>query len=193
MPHYVMLMRYRSHGVKEVRSNPSVLLAANEALERWEGKILHCYHLLGEWDQCAIVEAPDNFKAYRASIAHEISTTADIDILPAIDLPLFQRLMSQDARIAGPHPWQIQPWAKIARRAMRRRLAERLAESAVPALVITHDVHDIVALNADVHVMEEGRIVQRGRAEALAIHPATEFVAEVFGSPLATRRRRHSG
>ena len=49
-----------------------------------------------------------------------------------------------------------------ARRTMRRRLAERLQESAVPALVITHDLHDIVALNADVHVMEEGRIVQRG-------------------------------
>ena len=71
---------------------------------------------------------------------------------------------------------------------MRRRLAERLAESAVPALVITHDVRDIAALNADIHVMEEGRIVQRGPAGALATHPATEFVAEVFGSPLAMLR-----
>ena len=77
-----------------------------------------------------------------------------------------------------------------ARRTMRRRLAERLEESAVPALVITHDLHDIVALNADVHVMEEGRIVQRGSADALAAHPGTEFVAEVFGSPLATRASR---
>ena len=76
-----------------------------------------------------------------------------------------------------------------ARRAMRRRLADHLAESAVPALVITHDVHDIVALNADVHVMEDGGIVQRGPAATLAAHPATEFVAEVFGSPLALRGR----
>lgn len=74
-----------------------------------------------------------------------------------------------------------------ARRTMRRRLAERLEERAVPALVITHDLRDIIALNADVHVMEEGRIVQRGPAAALAAHPATEFVAEVFGSPLAPR------
>ena len=76
-----------------------------------------------------------------------------------------------------------------ARRAMRRRLAEHLAESAVPALVVTHDVHDIAALNADVFVIEEGRIVQRGPAEALATHPATEFVSEVFGSPLLVSHR----
>ena len=37
-----------------------------------------------------------------------------------------------------------------ARRAMRRRLADRLAESGVPALVVTHDIHDIVALDAEV-------------------------------------------
>ncbi|MYK68090.1 MAG: hypothetical protein F4020_00520 [Gammaproteobacteria bacterium] len=60
----------------------------------------------------------------------------------------------------------------------------------MPAMVITHDIRDIVALNADVHVMEEGRIVQRGPADALATHPATEFVAEVFGSPLAARGSR---
>ena len=71
-----------------------------------------------------------------------------------------------------------------ARRAMRRRLADRLAESGVPALVVTHDVHDIVALDAEVWVIEEGEIVQRGSADVLAARPATEFVAEVFGSPL---------
>ena len=132
-----MLMRYRSHGVKAVRDNPGVLLAANEALERWEAKILHCFHLLGEWDQCAIVEAPDNFKVYRASIAHEISATADIDILPAIDLPLFQRLISQDARIAGPHAWQIHLWAKLARRTMRYYAFTRWVKRYCRPLTIT--------------------------------------------------------
>ena len=137
MPHYVMLMRYRSHGVRAVRANPAVLLAANEALEHAEAKILHSFHLLGEWDQCAIVEAPDNFKAYRASIAHEISATADIDILPAIDLALFQRLISQDARIAGPHPWQIRLWARLARRAMRHYAFTRWVRRYCRPLTIT--------------------------------------------------------
>lgn len=137
MPHYVMLMRYRSHGVKEVRSNPGVLLAANEALERWEAKILHSFHLLGEWDQCAIVDAPDNLKVYRASIAHEISATADIDIMPAIDFPLFQRLVSQDARIAGPHHWQTRFWAKAGRRAMRHYAFTRWVNRYCKPLTVT--------------------------------------------------------
>ena len=107
-----------------------------------------------------------------------------------------QRVALARALVTEPHILLLdEPLAALdaaARRTMRRRLAERLTASAVPALVITHDVHDIVALNADVHVMEGGRIVQRGPAESLATHPATEFVAEVFGSPLATpgRKRR---
>lgn len=105
-----------------------------------------------------------------------------------------QRVALARALVTEPHMLLLdEPLAALdaaARRAMRRRLAARLAESAVPALVITHDVHDIVALNADVHVMEEGRIVQRGPIDALVANPATAFVAEVFGSPLATRRSR---
>lgn len=101
-----------------------------------------------------------------------------------------QRVALARALVTEPHILLLdEPLAALdaaARRTMRRRLAAQLAESAVPALVITHDVYDIMALNADVHVMEQGRIVQRGPADALATHPATEFVAEVFGSPLAT-------
>jgi len=105
-----------------------------------------------------------------------------------------QRVALARALVTEPHILLLdEPLAALdaaARRTMRRRLAERLEESAVPAMVITHDIRDIVALSADVHVMEEGRIVQRGPADALAAHPATEFVAEVFGSPLATRGSR---
>ena len=103
-----------------------------------------------------------------------------------------QRVALARALVIDPHILLLdEPLAALdaaARRVMRRRLAERLAESAVPALVVTHDVHDIVALNAEVLVIEEGRIVQRGPANALAARPATEFVAEVFGSPLPVSR-----
>ncbi len=105
-----------------------------------------------------------------------------------------QRVALARALVTEPHILLLdEPLAALdaaARRSLRRRLADRLAESAVPALVVTHDVHDIVALNAEVHVIEEGSIVQRGPADALAAHPATEFVAEVFGSPLDARGSR---
>lgn len=68
------------------------------------------------------------------------------------------------------------------RRALRSYLARHLADSGTPALVVTHDARDIMALEAEVFVLEGGRIVQRGRPEALAAAPATEFVAELFGA-----------
>jgi 1-acyl-sn-glycerol-3-phosphate acyltransferase len=118
MPHYVLLMRYHSSALKAAREDPASLLAMHEALERWETRVLASYTLLGEWDHCLIVDAPENFKAYRASLAQEVSVTGDTEILPAIDLPLFQRLLSQSAHTEGPHRWQVQWWARAARLAM---------------------------------------------------------------------------
>ena len=118
MPHYVLLMRDHSKGLKAIKDDPEALHGVREALLRWEAKILHSYRLLGDWDQMYIIDAPDNFKAYRSTLAQEMGTTADTELLPAIDLPLFQRLLSQTTETGGPHPWQIRWWARIARVAM---------------------------------------------------------------------------
>lgn len=69
-----------------------------------------------------------------------------------------------------------------ARRTLRGLLAQRLRALPGPALVVTHDVRDIRALGATVHVLEGGRIVQRGPLEALEAAPATDFVAELLGA-----------
>lgn len=66
------------------------------------------------------------------------------------------------------------------RRTLRAHLGEYLAERGVPAIVVTHDVRDVLALGARVAVLEEGRIVQQGTPEELAARPLTEFVAEFF-------------
>ncbi len=116
---YVLLMRDHSEGLKAMKATgPAAVQGVVEALERWEVKILMGYRMLGRWDQCYIIEAPDNFKAYRATLAQEMSTTVDTEILPAIDLPLFERLIRQSAQTAGPHSWQISWWARAARFAM---------------------------------------------------------------------------
>ncbi|MEM1232024.1 MAG: GYD domain-containing protein, partial [Pseudomonadota bacterium] len=77
MGQYVMLLRYHSSGVKALRESPERMLAIHDSIERWECKVLQSYHLLGEYDHCLLVDAPDNFKAYRASLGQELSTTAD--------------------------------------------------------------------------------------------------------------------
>jgi 1-acyl-sn-glycerol-3-phosphate acyltransferase len=125
VPVYVMLMRYHSAGMRLAREDPQSLLQIHEALARWEAKVLESYRLLGEWDQCTVFEAPDNFKAYRATLAQEVSTTADTEILPAIDYELFTRLISSESGTVGPHRWQIRWWARLGRVAFRWHAYDR--------------------------------------------------------------------
>jgi molybdate transport system ATP-binding protein len=63
-----------------------------------------------------------------------------------------------------------------ARPRVRRFLAEWLADSGIPALVVTHDPADARAFADEVLVLEEGRVVQRGAPDQLAVRPASEFV-----------------
>ena len=64
------------------------------------------------------------------------------------------------------------------RRSVREFLANRLRSLGRPAIVVTHDVRDVLALDAEVCVLDRGRVVQRGELASLAAAPASEFVAE---------------
>ena len=74
-----------------------------------------------------------------------------------------------------------------ARRSVRGYLVERLTESGRPAILVTHDARDALALDAPVYVIEGGKVVQHGSCSALAAAPATEFVAEFFDVPSPTK------
>jgi ABC-type sulfate/molybdate transport systems ATPase subunit len=69
-----------------------------------------------------------------------------------------------------------------ARRSVRGFLAGKLRALGRPSIVVTHDVRDVLALDADVCVVEAGRVVQRGRVPALRAEPASDFVAEFVGA-----------
>ena len=68
-----------------------------------------------------------------------------------------------------------------ARRSVRAFLSRRLREIGRPSIVVTHDVRDVAALDAEVCVLEGGRITQRGRIDDLRADPASDFVAEFVG------------
>jgi ABC-type Fe3+/spermidine/putrescine transport system ATPase subunit len=74
------------------------------------------------------------------------------------------------------------------RRSMRSFLVEHLRQSGKPAIVVTHDPRDVIALSGPVIVLEEGRVVQQGSVDELTSEPANEFVAEFFQSPLDATR-----
>lgn len=69
------------------------------------------------------------------------------------------------------------------RRSMRAFLVQHLAQRGKPAIVVTHDLRDVLALDADVFVLEAGRVVQRGSAQQLRDEPVNDFVAELFDIP----------
>jgi 1-acyl-sn-glycerol-3-phosphate acyltransferase len=119
MVDYVILMNYKAAGIKRVRSHPEALREVEDALARWEAVVTENFHLLGEYDQCLFVSAPDNFKAYRGVLEQELSATANTQILPAINLPLFKEMAARNFHIEGPHKWQIKWWAKLARLVFR--------------------------------------------------------------------------
>ena len=115
MGQYVVLLRDHSSGLSAVKDNVAALKGIKDSLERWEARVIASYRLLGEWDQCYLIDAPNNFLAYRATLAQEWSVTGQTLLLPAVEMPLFQRLLEQEIRTAGPYRWQIQWWARAVR------------------------------------------------------------------------------
>jgi molybdate transport system ATP-binding protein len=69
-----------------------------------------------------------------------------------------------------------------ARRQVRAFLASYLTRLGLPAIVVTHDPTDAVALGERIAVVEAGRLVQVGTAAELRAAPASPFVAEFLAS-----------
>ncbi len=83
------------------------------------------------------------------------------------------RLLLLDEPLAAVDP--------AARPGLRAILREVLDAFEGACLVVTHDLTDALALARHLVVLEEGRVVQQGRAEDLVRRPATPFVADLVG------------
>ncbi len=141
MPNYVMLSRFTTAAMRSISADPASLLSLRKALEAREAKVLTEFQILGEWDHCTIFEASDNFRAYYATLAQDLTEAVDTRLLPAIDMDLFQRLITAEAGTVGPHEWQIKWWAKVARAAMRWHGISRHVWKACKPLTVTGREH----------------------------------------------------
>ena len=119
MPRYVLLTRLNAQGFEAIRSQPELLAEARRAMEALDAKIVQQYALVGPYDFLTVVEAPNNLAAVRAVTEREATGRVHVDILPAIDLDVFVRLLGQTTETVGPYPWQISGWARLVRRIMR--------------------------------------------------------------------------
>lgn len=115
MPVYILMSRMSTDGLRRVLKDPDQLHDVRRKLEEYEANILADYHVLGNHDHCTIFEVSDNFRAQRAALNQELTDAEGRLLLPAIDLPLFQRMVGQEIRTDGPHEWQVTWWAKSVR------------------------------------------------------------------------------
>ena len=119
MPRYVLLTRLNAQGFAAIRSQPELIAEARRAMEALDAKIVQQFALIGPFDFLTIVEAPHNLAAARAVTEREATGRVHTDVLPAIDLDVFVRLLGQTTETLGPYPWQIGRWAQLARRLLR--------------------------------------------------------------------------
>jgi molybdate transport system ATP-binding protein len=67
-----------------------------------------------------------------------------------------------------------------------RELSAVLSETGAPAILVTHDFHEAALLSQRVAIIDGGRLVQQGDAAALAVAPASAFVADFIGAVVLT-------
>jgi molybdate transport system ATP-binding protein len=67
------------------------------------------------------------------------------------------------------------------REQLRRELRQLLAELAVPAVLVTHDRVEALALGDTVIVLDRGRICQSGTVQEVFAHPGSLAVARITG------------
>jgi molybdate transport system ATP-binding protein len=68
----------------------------------------------------------------------------------------------------------------LARKRVRKVLAEGLRRLKSPTIVVTHDPDDVLVLGERVAVVVSGKIVQLGSVEDLKKNPKTDFVRELL-------------
>jgi 1-acyl-sn-glycerol-3-phosphate acyltransferase len=143
MATYIVLSRFKPEGLKEVRGNPELIHDIAQLAERQDGKVVAQYGLLGKHDLATVVSLPDNEAAMRYVVdgmAHAGLTT---QVLSAMDVAIFTRLLGQTTETTGPYRWQISWWARLLRRALRpREVTRHVAEACQPLTVEGRDQFD---------------------------------------------------
>ncbi len=119
MPEYVVLSRLTAQGRRNAQQRTLLRHGLAAEVEAVQGKLIAQYALLGPFDYCSIVELPGNAAAHFIGAAHVGVRGVDRIVLPAIDLPLFVRLIGQTTQTTGPHRWQILRPVRWLRRAVR--------------------------------------------------------------------------
>ncbi len=133
---YIVLTKFNRDGLRMLKHEPERLAAVEREIAAMDGKVLQQWAILGPYDLFSIISAPDNAAIHRIAIDQSGHGRARFTVLPAMDLPLFVRLLGQTTETSGPHHWQIRWPTQVARRFLRRRTITNPVQAACDPLTI---------------------------------------------------------
>ena len=133
---YIVLTRFNKNGLRMLKHEPERLAEVAREIAAMDGKLLDQWALLGPYDLVSLISAPDNAAIHRMVIDQGGHGRARFTVLPAMDLPLFVRLLGQTTETTGPHHWQTRWWAQAARRFLRSRTITKPVRAACEPLTI---------------------------------------------------------
>lgn len=136
MATYIVLSRFKPEGLKAIRQRPETIQELAQLVERQDGKVISQFGLLGKHDLATIVSLPDNEAAMRYVVEGMAAAGLSTQVLSAMDLSLFARLVGQTTETTGPYRWQISWWARLIRRALRPREVTRHVKEACRPFVV---------------------------------------------------------
>ena len=115
MPKFLIFTHLSPQGRKHVRHDPGSLPDISAELSGVDAKIVAQYAMLGPQDFLTIVDVPVPLDGFKLAVADRGAEGVIRTVVPAIDLPLFVRLLGQTTETVGPHKWQITAPARAAR------------------------------------------------------------------------------
>jgi 1-acyl-sn-glycerol-3-phosphate acyltransferase/uncharacterized protein with GYD domain len=119
MPRFIVFSKLSTQGIRALKDAPEHLPDIEAEVAELGGKVVERYAMLGPRDFMTVVELRDNDTAQLLRVAGHGGETAKRDLLPAIDLNLFIRLLGQSTQNTGPYKWQISMPARAVRRVFR--------------------------------------------------------------------------
>jgi 1-acyl-sn-glycerol-3-phosphate acyltransferase/uncharacterized protein with GYD domain len=117
MPRYIVMSKLSATGLRSAKSGPDGLSDVLADIERAGGKVVEQHAVLGPFDFFTVIDVRDNDTAQLVELGERQNGHVTHELIPAIDLSLFARLMGRSTENTGPYKWQVSWPARLVRRA----------------------------------------------------------------------------
>jgi len=94
MPTYIMLNRYTSQGIANVKQSPDRIDALKQVFRANGAEIKQAFLLMGRYDTVLVVEAPDDETCARLSLTIGAASNVRVETLRAFSEDEFRRIVA---------------------------------------------------------------------------------------------------